>query len=222
MKKKDRNQRSSLDAELLTLYLEKAEEIQRRLHEFRLIYEYADDMCLFEELAFCTLTPQAKPLEAEKTIKHLKQLELLWKGDPEDISPHLHRVRFRHTKAYALVYNRQQCFGEKHFSLRKQLEALPNGKKRRQWLVQTMRGIGWKEASHFLRNTGFNLDLAILDRHVLRMLQKRFDEKLPSSLHEKRYLIYEEKLREWSELLGIPFPALDFVIFFQKTGIIFK
>jgi len=172
-------------------------------------------------LAFCTLTPQAKPLEAQKTLDHLMHCGLLWDGTASEIAVHLHRVRFRYTKAASLVANREVCLRDS-FSLRRQLEELQTPHEQRRWVVHTMRGIGWKEASHFLRNTGFGFSLAILDRHVLRMLQERFGCSLSSSLDEKRYLLYETKLHEWAEVLAIPFEALDFVIFYAKTGIVFK
>jgi N-glycosylase/DNA lyase len=211
----------SLDERLLILYEDKKREIEDRIGEFLSLRQEADDRRLFEELAFCTLTPQAKPLEAQRTLEHLKHLGLLWEGSPEKISPHLHRVRFRHTKAISLVYNRTQCFSS-GWSLRGKLESLKEAFLMRRWLVKTMRGIGWKEASHFLRNTGFGLELAILDRHVLRMLSQRFGVVIPSSLSEKRYEEYERLLQRWAETLSLPVAVMDFLIFYEKTGLIFK
>ncbi|MFN4216745.1 MAG: DNA lyase [Brevinematales bacterium] len=211
----------SLDERLLILYKEKKKEIEERLIEFLSLKREADDKRLFEELAFCTLTPQAKPIEAQKTLDHLMHLGLLWKGSAETISPHLHRVRFRHTKAFSLVYNRNQCFSA-GWSLREKLESLKDAFAMRRWLVETMRGIGWKEASHFLRNTGFGLELAILDRHVLRMLAERFGIVIPSSLSGKRYEEYERLLGRWADSLSLSMAVMDFLIFYEKTGVIFK
>jgi len=209
-----------LDQRLRVLLDQKREEIEARLGEFVRVREYADERRLFEELAFCTLTPQAKPLEACRTLDHLKQMGLLWEGTSEEIACHLHRVRFRHTKAVSLVYNREVCF-RPGFSLREHLEGLGDSRMMRRWVVETMRGIGWKEASHFLRNTGFGLDLAILDRHVLRMLGERFGLSL-SSVSGKRYEEYERMMQEWARQLGISMAVMDFLIFYEKTGLIFK
>ncbi len=210
-----------LDERYIALYQQKCSEIASRIESFLLVKEKADDGLLFEELAFCTLTPQVRPLEAEKTLEHLKHLGLLWHGQPEELSQHLHRVRFRHTKAMSLVYNRSVCMAE-GFSLGKKLRELGDAFCQREWVVATMRGIGWKEASHFLRNTGFGLELAILDRHVLRTLHERFGVPLPSSLSGRLYLEYEELLRTWSDKIGISLAAMDFVLFYDKTGLIFK
>ncbi|MCX7881837.1 MAG: hypothetical protein N2314_01295 [Brevinematales bacterium] len=210
-----------LDSRFLVLYQQKREEIISRLREFSQIREEADDIRLFEELAFCTLTPQARPLEAQKTLEHLKKTGLLWSGSPEEIAFHLHRVRFRHTKALSLVTNRKRCF-EEGWSLRERLESMGEVFLMRRWLVHTMRGIGWKEASHFLRNTGFGLELAILDRHVLRVVSERCGVRIPSSLTEKRYQEFESLLRQWAHALGISVAEMDFLIFYEKTGILFK
>jgi N-glycosylase/DNA lyase len=40
---------------------------------------------------------------------------------------------------------------------------------KRDWLVKSVKGFGWKTASHFLRNLGAT-DLAIIDTHVLKFL----------------------------------------------------
>lgn len=210
-----------LDVKLLDIYEEKKKDIEKRIREFCRVRENANDERLFEELAFCTLTPQAKPIEAQKTLDHLKQIGLLWHGTAEKLSPHLHRVRFRHTKAVSLVYNRQRCL-EEGVSFRFRLESFRDNLSRRKWLVQTMRGIGWKEASHFLRNTGFGLELAILDRHVLRILSERFGISVSFSLGEKRYYEYEKLLQEWAKRLHLSMEVMDFLIFYEKTGIIFK
>ncbi|URA10064.1 8-oxoguanine DNA glycosylase [Thermospira aquatica] len=203
------------------MYQQKRFEIEERLERFLWVKEQDDDKLFFEELVFCTLTPQARPLEAQKTLDHLKHLGLLWEGVEEELSHHLHRVRFRYTKAASLVYNRKVCM-EAGFSLGKKLKELGDAFSQREWVVTTMKGIGWKEASHFLRNIGFGLGLAILDRHVLRTLNERFGVPLPSSLSERRYLEYERLLHQWTEDIGVPFAAMDFVLFYDKTGLIFK
>ena len=41
----------------------------------------------------------------------------------------------------------------------------------REWMVRYAPGLGPKQASMFLRNAGLTLDLAVLDRHVLRYME---------------------------------------------------
>lgn len=87
----------------------------------------------------------------------------------------------------------------------------------REWLVKHVKGIGWKEASHFLRNLGFK-DYAILDRHVLKLLkQHKPVDFVTSSLTKKIYLEIEEKLRGISNMLGITLAELDLYLFYLDT-----
>jgi N-glycosylase/DNA lyase len=89
--------------------------------------------------------------------------------------------------------------------------------KLRDLLVKNFRGIGYKEASHFLRNIGYE-DFAILDRHVLKTLEKyRVIEEIPKTLTKKRYLEIEEKLRKLSKKLNISLTELDFYLFYLSS-----
>jgi len=93
----------------------------------------------------------------------------------------------------------------------------------REWLVRNVKGIGYKEASHFLRNIGLGKDLAILDVHILRNL-KRYGviKDPPKTLTRKNYLDVEEKMKEFSRDIGIPMDELDLLFWSRETGVIFK
>jgi N-glycosylase/DNA lyase len=89
--------------------------------------------------------------------------------------------------------------------------------KLRDLLVKNFRGIGYKEASHFLRNLGYE-DFAILDRHVLKTLEKyKVIKEIPRTLTKKKYLEIEEKLREISKKLNISLVELDFYLFYLSS-----
>ncbi len=63
-------------------------------------------------------------------------------------------------------------------------------------------GIGYKEASHFLRNVGVE-DLAILDRHVLSLMRDYgLIDSVPKSLTKQRYLSLEALLKEEARSFG--------------------
>jgi len=93
----------------------------------------------------------------------------------------------------------------------------------REWLVANIKGMGYKEASHFLRNIGLGKGLAILDVHILKNL-KRYGvlKKMPASLTKKTYLEIEEKMRRFSKKIGIPLEELDLLLWASETGFIFK
>ena len=84
--------------------------------------------------------------------------------------------------------------------------------------------MGYKEASHFLRNIGFADDLAILDRHILKNL-KIFGiiEEIPKSLSKKKYLEIEKAMKKFAiEKVKVPVAHLDFLFWYLFNGEIFK
>ena len=95
--------------------------------------------------------------------------------------------------------------------------------KTRTWLVENVKGIGYKEASHFLRNIGFGKDLAILDIHILKNLKKYGVTKdIPKTLTKIKYFEIENKLKIFSEKIRIPMSHLDLLFWSLETGKIFK
>jgi len=106
----------------------------------------------------------------------------------------------------------------------KQLFASMNDSfERREWIVKNVRGMGWKEASHFLRNVGFGEELAILDRHILRNME-RLDviESIPKTITGKNYVEMEAKLREYVKTIDIPMDEMDLLLWYKEAGEIFK
>ena len=90
-------------------------------------------------------------------------------------------------------------------------------KKAREFLVQSIKGLGWKEASHFLRNTG-RKDVAIIDRHILRSMGFH-DIK---TLSEKKYFEIEEKLEKIAEHAKLNLAELDLYLWSTQTGKVLK
>ncbi len=92
----------------------------------------------------------------------------------------------------------------------------------REWLVNNVKGIGYKEGSHFLRNVGRE-DLAILDRHVLRILED-WDviECVPKTLTRNRYLSIEEEVKKLADKIQLPPGEIDLYLWYMATGRILK
>ncbi len=208
--------------ELQTLYGEKREAIQTRLNEFKQILNRNDDD-VFAELCFCLLTPQSSAKTCWAAVSRLKERSLLLKGAANEIQPQLNDVRFGDSKAKYIVEARATFTKDGRLFLKSHLSSFANLFELREWMVENVKGLGYKEASHFLRNVGLGEEFAILDRHILRNL-KRLDviTEVPVSITKKRYLEIEEKLRRFSREIGIPLADLDLLFWSRETGWIFK
>jgi N-glycosylase/DNA lyase len=108
--------------------------------------------------------------------------------------------------------------------LRERLESFDDPLARREWLAREPRikGLGYKEASHFLRNVGFT-SYAILDKHILRSLADLgiIDSPKPPATRA-RYLDTEERMKRFARRLRIDFDELDLVLWSMKTGQVLK
>ena len=171
---------------------------------------------LFYELCFCLLTPQSNAKRADWCIQELKRRNFLKnKFDPTPILKQ--KIRFHNNKGKYLLEMRK-----KYDKLKNGLDKIKDNKEKRDFLVKNVKGIGLKEAAHYLRNIGHE-DLAILDRHILKNLVKlNVLEELPKTLTKKKYLEIEEKFLEFSNKVGIPMDHLDLLFWSLETGEIFK
>ena len=92
----------------------------------------------------------------------------------------------------------------------------------RLWLVHNVKGLGWKESSHFLRNIG-RKNLAILDRHILRNLTRhRVLRAFPRTLTPRHYAKIEQQFLSFAARLGITIDELDLLFWSRETGEILK
>ena len=208
--------------ELQTLYVGKRDSIQKRLQEFKEVLNNTDDE-VFAELCFCLLTPQSSAKTCWAAVLRLKERNLLLKGNADEIQPQLNDVRFGDSKAKYIVGARGRFTKDGRLTLKAHLSSFSNLFELREWMVENVKGLGYKEASHFLRNVGLGEEFAILDRHILRNL-KRLDviPEVPVSITRKRYFEIEEKLRGFSREIGIPLADLDLLFWSRETGWIFK
>ena len=191
------------------------EEIQERLRDFAAV---SPEHHIYE-LVYCLLTPQSSAVNAGMAVESLKASGFF----ERDVEPSglLHQkgfyIRFHNTKGRHLR--------EAKGNFNQIAAALSNGHSStelRTWLVKNVRGLGWKEASHFLRNIGHR-NLAILDRHILKNLRHHnVIGSLPKSLTQKRYLAIERKFLAFSEHVGISMDELDLLFWSRETGRVLK
>jgi N-glycosylase/DNA lyase len=91
----------------------------------------------------------------------------------------------------------------------------------RKWLAENVRGLGYKEASHFMRNIGFT-DVAIIDFHIVDLLVRYGIIERPKTLTPKRYLGIEAVLRDVAKKTGLNLAELDLYLWYMETGKILK
>ncbi|SRR3989344_3673658 len=197
---------------LFSEYKKARRDIKKRLADFAKVPEKD----YFYELCFCLLTPQSSAHRCWQAVLDLKKNDF----QNNEINPikHLHRkVRFHNNKSKYLLEWKQ-----KYAQIMKELKSGSNSYKLREYLVKNVKGLGYKEAAHFLRNVGHR-DLAILDRHILRNLV-RFGAliSLPKSLTRNKYLEIEKKFMAFAKKIGIPMDELDLLFWSMQTGKIFK
>lgn len=205
--------------ELMELYAPVKGRIESRLREFRQIWEAGSDEDLFRELVFCLLTPQSRAKTCWAAVERLVRKSLI-DGCQQEIQVELTGVRFNERKAEYI------CLARKMFSnqsLRSTISGFSSPFAAREWLVQNVMGLGYKEASHFLRNIGLGEDLAILDRHILKNLKLMgVIDEIPASLSKKAYLDIERKMIEFSKQVRIPMSHLDLLLWYKEAGDVFK
>lgn len=206
------------------------ERMKRRLEYFKRVYQRDNDKRLFAELAFCICTPQTKARSGAAAIIDLYNHNLLFNGSAEKVANILIKhVRFHNMKAQNIILARKLYFPNEKFILKERIdEAVKNNSivDLRNELAKEIKGYGLKEASHFLRNIGFGQNIGILDRHIMRVMDKL--DILPNgmtpktSLTKNNYIKCEENLIEYSKRENMPMEYLDFVFWFDATNDIFK
>jgi len=83
-------------------------------------------------------------------------------------------------------------------------------------------GLGYKEASHFLRNTG-SKNVAILDRHILALMHShKLIAEIPKPLNKNKYLEIEQKFNQLASKLNMTPARLDLAMWYLKTGKVLK
>lgn len=198
--------------ELLAEYQKSKSKIQKRLNEFKSL----EEKYYFSEFLFCLLTPQSQAKKCWQAVEELSELKKFTKKNVSQILKS--KTRFHNTKT-DYILNAPYLW---HKELKgKLLSSDPQWS--RKWIVESVKGMGMKEASHFLRNIGFsNNQIAILDRHILKNL-KDFDLIKETKIKSKKnYLEIEKIYLDFAKSINILPDELDLLWWSQENGEIFK
>jgi N-glycosylase/DNA lyase len=205
------------------VHSERSGAIRQRLEEFEGVLRRGSDAEIWEEMVFCFFTGGCSARMGLRSIDavrpHLKG------GSWETLRDALSGVhRYPNARARYVVESREFLENSIGFGIRAKLKSFDCHLERRDWLVKEkgIKGLGYKEASHFLRNIGFK-GYAILDKHVLRCLAelKIIDDPKPPNTRSK-YLSVENSLKTLTVSIGIDFDEMDLVLWSMKTGEILK
>jgi N-glycosylase/DNA lyase len=205
------------------VHAERRDAIRVRLEEFARVWATGTDRDLWEEMVFCFFTGGCSAKMGLRSVTAVR--ELLMTGTQAELAEALSGVhRYPNARARYVAESRAYLTGHCNMLLREKLAGFDDDLERRDWLARDrgVKGLGYKEASHFLRNIGFR-GYAILDKHVLNCLAalKIIDDPKPPNTRSK-YLSTEEKLKHFSEQAGIDFDEMDLVLWSMKTGKILK
>lgn len=208
--------------EIKRVYENFKKEIEEKLKEFRELGRNGSKREIFKELAFCLLTPQSRATICWKAVENMMNNDTLFNGDAKELLKSLERVRFKYKKSHYLVDAREKFFNEGN-PIYYYIKNNEDPYKLRNYLIKNIKGLGCKEASHFLRNIGLGSELAILDRHILKNLRKLgIIDELTKGFNEKTYKEIEKKMKEFLKDIKIPMDHLDLTLWAKETGEVFK
>jgi len=189
--------------------------VDARLTEFSYIKNQHIDF-IFKELCFCIMTANCsatKCIEVQEKMGDgfltLSETELASKLKE-------YKYRFPNIRSKYIIEARKNISQLKNI-----IKSGNDGANLREWIVKNIKGIGYKEASHFLRNIGYN-DYAIIDFHIIDLLVNYNQIQKPKNLTKSKYLEIEEVLKDIGKNLRLNLAELDLYLWFLETGKILK
>ena len=222
-------------------YLNKKSKIKERLAQFQKLFnepyswfyrggelillpvETKDDYRLFEELAFCIFTANTSAEMGAKAVDAVRNV--LIDGTADDMTRRLEGIyRFNNVRPAHIIHTRTYLKNSLNFQLKNKIKSFKERQGLRDFfaLNKDIKGLGYKEASHFLRNIGFK-GYAILDKHIINSLHEfgvvKTNEK---PRNDREYLEIEQKFIEFSREIGIDMGELDLLLWSSKNGRILK
>jgi len=188
--------------------------VNGRIREFKEIDKKSNDE-LFKELCFCILTAN---FNAEKSIKIQKEIGECFLTDSKDVlAQKLRDCGHRFPNARATYISEsikcKDSLGE--------IVQIQDGNALREWIVENVKGLGYKEASHFLRNVGFD-DYAIIDFHVVDLLVDYKMIEKPKTITKRKYMAIENLLKKLARKTNLTLAELDLYLWYMETGKILK
>lgn len=189
--------------------------IDKRIKQFSVIRDCSIED-IFIEMCFCIMTANCgaeKCIEIheliDKDFLNLSEIDLV-KAFRD------YGYRFPNVRANYIIESRKYIN-----KLKNELNCFTDELHLRDWIVKNIKGLGYKEASHFLRNSGFN-NYAIIDFHIVDLLVKHDLIERPKTMTKSKYLEIENVLKELGNKLHLNMAELDLYLWYMETGKVLK
>jgi len=193
-------------------------------NELRLIpSEAKDDHRIFEELSFCIFTANTSAEMGLRAVDAVRNV--LITGSADDMTRRLEGIyRFNNVRPAHIIHTRNHLENTLNFELKNKIKSFKDKNELRNFfaLSKDVKGLAYKESSHFLRNIGFK-GYAILDKHIINSLHEF--GVLPTNdkpKNPKHYLEIEQKFIDFSKQIEIDMDELDLLLWSRKNGRILK
>ncbi|MFC2001215.1 sigma factor-like helix-turn-helix DNA-binding protein [Chloroflexota bacterium] len=218
--------------DLQPLYIQHKERYDRFIQENIARGHCANTSELFSYLCFNLLLGPVNADVAESTVKELISKNFLFQGNADKIKIVLKQCGYRFTNRADWICENRTRFADTNSEIG--IVSLVNGLRSmnpidaRDLLVNNVKGLGMKAASHFLRGLGLsNNELAILDVYILESLEEfGVAQHLPRDRKGKikhptnnQYLRYEKLMKDWNtSIVHIPLDILDIMLWERGRG----
>lgn len=202
---------------------------------YRENWKEVKEVRLWKELVFCILSANVSYELVKSTVDVLDKRKLLdsyWliniRNSAQILSEELGKPlfepikkdgegrKYRYPRRGREIVEAARIIYLKNGSIKNMLEKAESDTLLRNNLAETIPGLGFKEASHFLRNIGFSNSLAIIDIHILDFISQylNVDLKKRSVASIKEYLLFEKILQNFSEYHGLNLAIFDLAVWF--------
>jgi len=189
--------------------------IDTRIHEFEKIrVQHINE--IFKELCFCIMTANCG---AEKCIEvHEGIANGFLNLSKEKLTTKFKVLGYRFPNIRSEYIVKARVHKD---NLEKMIKTNDDINGLRDWIVKNIKGIGYKEASHFLRNIGYK-NYAIIDFHIVDLMVKNNLIDKPKTMTKTKYLEIEELLKSIGNKLNLNMAELDLYLWYLETGKILK
>ncbi|BCU71217.1 N-glycosylase/DNA lyase [Stygiolobus caldivivus] len=193
--------------------------VLERADEF-LLNNRSGEEVWFRELVLCLLTSNSSFISSYKALVELYSYDITTLSK-DKISSILKNSGYRFYNLKAIYIKRAiDTYYGKLKSIVKPIADIDQISAR-EFLVSNVKGLGYKESSHFLRNVGY-FDLAIVDRHILKFVNNYLYVNIKKVDSKRRYLLVEGLLKALASSLNMQVGLLDLFIFFKQTQTLVK